>query len=317
MKISDVLPSLFDIDQNNCIDKLIAPTVWCGKKIILLNQDLQSPAITDMTTTTLKVVKIFAFALLILLTTPLLLLGLPIKTVQLLLRPTLSTSDDFGIIKPEDAGRLYEMMDDINTLFKEHNIPYSLTSGSLLGQVRHNGIIPWDDDIDIMVLPKAELIMNQPDFRNKLSNLGYVIKDHWQGYKIYPKELPETLSSEWGETTVTYAYPFIDVFTTEDHGDRIRYQASMARQLWPNEYLLKEEITALESTPFGPLYVPAPSREKSIQAVQRFYSKDCMEKAIRIFDHKNNQRFQRGKVTITDFKPAAFTSDRWTQPLTV
>ena len=32
---------------------------------------------------------------------------------------------------------------------KEHNLRYYLTDGSLLGCIRHQGYIPWDDDIDV------------------------------------------------------------------------------------------------------------------------------------------------------------------------
>ena len=34
---------------------------------------------------------------------------------------------------------------------KKHNIPYFLCARSLLGAMRHNGFIPWDDDLDVGV----------------------------------------------------------------------------------------------------------------------------------------------------------------------
>ncbi len=44
---------------------------------------------------------------------------------------------------------LVGIMDDIDYVCKKYKLNYHLTGGSCLGAVRHNGFIPWDDDIDI------------------------------------------------------------------------------------------------------------------------------------------------------------------------
>ncbi len=47
---------------------------------------------------------------------------------------------------------LLEMMKDLDAVLRKHNIPYWLAGGSALGAVRHQGFIPWDDDMDITML---------------------------------------------------------------------------------------------------------------------------------------------------------------------
>ena len=42
-----------------------------------------------------------------------------------------------------------EILDYIDTLCKKHNINYIINYGTLIGAVRHQGFIPWDDDIDL------------------------------------------------------------------------------------------------------------------------------------------------------------------------
>ena len=47
------------------------------------------------------------------------------------------------------ANSCYQILFDIHTICERHNLKYWLVEGSLLGSVRHGGIIPWDNDIDI------------------------------------------------------------------------------------------------------------------------------------------------------------------------
>lgn len=47
--------------------------------------------------------------------------------------------------------RLLEMAKQVTSILEKENIPYMITDGSLLGAVRHQGFIPWDDDFDIFL----------------------------------------------------------------------------------------------------------------------------------------------------------------------
>lgn len=42
----------------------------------------------------------------------------------------------------------------IDNICRKNKINYSIYYGSLIGAIRHKGIIPWDDDIDIILLKK-------------------------------------------------------------------------------------------------------------------------------------------------------------------
>lgn len=74
-----------------------------------------------------------------------------------------------------------DVLEVIDQFCHENNIRYSLACGSFLGSIRHNGYIPWDDDIDIYV-PREDyerLIRIFPEELNNIKLISLERESKW------------------------------------------------------------------------------------------------------------------------------------------
>ena len=56
-------------------------------------------------------------------------------------------------VSPEECKKLQlNILINVAKYCEEHSIKYSLAYGTLIGAIRHKGFIPWDDDIDIIMM---------------------------------------------------------------------------------------------------------------------------------------------------------------------
>ena len=46
---------------------------------------------------------------------------------------------------------IFQLLCEIDDICRENDITYYLHAGSVIGAIRHHGIIPWDDDADIAI----------------------------------------------------------------------------------------------------------------------------------------------------------------------
>lgn len=77
---------------------------------------------------------------------------------------------------------LLQILREFDRVCRALNIPYVLFAGTMLGAVRHRGFIPWDDDLDVMMLrsdyerflAQAEDILDRETFF-----LQKAFSDHW------------------------------------------------------------------------------------------------------------------------------------------
>ena len=96
-----------------------------------------------------------------------------------------------------------EILKETIKIIEAHNLSYWALGGTLLGAVRHQGFIPWDDDVDIC--------MTRPDYEKFL--------------EYAQKELPENLELGYFKTNLNhqkYCARIIDKNTTVKRNDSFK-----------------------------------------------------------------------------------------------
>ena len=85
---------------------------------------------------------------------------------------------------------LCNLLFDVCDFLEKHGILYFIYWGTLLGSIRHGGLIPWDTDVDIYIVePDISKLEAVSDKIN--SELGYnFVKDEEEGqYRVYLSKL--------------------------------------------------------------------------------------------------------------------------------
>ncbi len=161
----------------------------------------------------------------------------------------------------------------------ENNIEYFIEGGTLLGAVRHQDIIPWDDDADIGILEKdfsklpnvlKQIQFQKIQFENETYQIG-TVETTQNLYKIYVPSL-------WAKTEFNriIGTPTVDIFKYRKKHDKIELASPSDRKQFPNSLYYVRELYPLKEFNFGTMKVKGAN--DPIAYLHRYYGLDCLTK---------------------------------------
>ena len=87
------------------------------------------------------------------------------------------------LINDKQKQKLTNALLNIHNIFEKHNIWYVIAFGTLLGAVRHRGLIPWDDDIDLLI--NHHDISKILSLEHEFSKVGLRVEKTWKLIRLY------------------------------------------------------------------------------------------------------------------------------------
>ena len=154
------------------------------------------------------------------------------------------------------AYALYRLMYVFDKFCREHDIQYWIEGGTAIGAVRHGGLIPWDDDIDVHCTISDCKRLQTLVQELKQSNLVIRYEKSFGNLMKVCFNNGELISSD-----KPWSFPFIDVFcmrrVKRKDKDYYVYSAKEWRELLGGK-IETSDIFPLQRVKFGATYVNAP-----------------------------------------------------------
>lgn len=112
-----------------------------------------------------------------------------------------------------------EILDAVDRFCSANDIRYSMSYGTLLGAVRHHGFIPWDDDIDLMMMrdqyDKFIRLWKEKPPRGYFLQTDETDPPYGNNFLKIRKEGTTFIQSEKEKTVTYHTGIFIDIFPVD------------------------------------------------------------------------------------------------------
>ena len=147
------------------------------------------------------------------------------------------TEEERSIVISEDRKRLWavqlDLLIEFDRVCQENGIKYSLDAGTLLGAIRHKGFIPWDDDVDVVMLreeyEKLDKIASEKFSEPYFWQTFLTDPDHGRGFaRLRNSSTTYILHSEWDGEKSFFSHNqgvFIDIFVCDKVPDDLMNRA--------------------------------------------------------------------------------------------
>lgn len=119
-----------------------------------------------------------------------------------------------------DEGRykehLYRILKFFISICEKHNLTYCCATGTMLGAVRHNDIIPWDDDVDVFMPRKdyEKFIAIAEEIESK--GFGVISAYNCSSFATFAK-LYNKNTTLWEIESIPFIYGvYIDIFPLDE-----------------------------------------------------------------------------------------------------